>query len=100
MPWNPIKIKQRNGRIHRYGQEKIIQVYNFAIHETIEEHIMTLLYEKINLFEQVIGDLDEILSALQINDIETELERIFTESASIGETSKIGRASCRERVRI
>ena len=87
LPWNPMRLEQRIGRIHRYGQEKDIQIYNFAIHETIEEHIMTLLYEKINLFEQVIGDLDEILSALQINDIETELERIFTESASIGETS-------------
>lgn len=87
LPWNPMRLEQRIGRIHRYGQEKDIQIYNFAIHETIEEHIMTLLYEKINLFEQVIGDLDEILSALQINDIETELERIFSESASFGETS-------------
>lgn len=87
LPWNPMRLEQRIGRVHRYGQENNIQIYNFAIHETIEEHIMTLLYEKINLFEQVIGDLDEILAGLQINDLETELESIFSESTSAGETS-------------
>src|SRR5690625_1904333 len=69
LPWNPMRLEQRIGRVHRYGQENNIQIYNFAIHETIEEHIMTLLYEKINLFEQVIGDLDEILAELQIDNL-------------------------------
>lgn len=87
LPWNPMRLEQRIGRIHRYGQENNIQIYNFAIHETIEEHIMTLLYEKINLFEQVIGDLDEILAELQIDDLESELENIFSESSSTGEAN-------------
>lgn len=87
LPWNPMRVEQRIGRIHRYGQENNIQIYNFAIYETIEEHIMTLLYEKINLFEQVIGDLDEILAELHIEDLETELENIFSESTSMGETN-------------
>lgn len=86
LPWNPMKLEQRIGRIHRYGQENDVQIYNFAIRQTIEEHIMTLLYEKIQLFEQVVGDLDEILAELHLTNFEKEMENIFSESTSIGET--------------
>lgn len=85
LPWNPMRIEQRIGRIHRYGQNKDVHIYNFAIRETIEEHIMKLLYEKINLFEQVIGQLDDILADLNINDIESEIQHIYSESSSTGE---------------
>jgi SNF2 family DNA or RNA helicase len=85
LPWNPMRLEQRIGRIHRYGQEKDVQIYNFAMRGTIEEHIMTLLYEKINLFEQVIGQLDDILAELEITDLEKEIKTIFSESASAGE---------------
>src|SRR5699024_3054113 len=87
LPWNPMRLEQRIGRIHRYGQNKNVNIYNFAIHETIEEHIMNLLYEKINLFEQVIGELDDILAKLQITDLETEIVNIFSESTSQGEAN-------------
>ncbi|WP_100010676.1 DEAD/DEAH box helicase [Lentibacillus sediminis] len=86
LPWNPMRLEQRIGRIHRYGQEKDVHIYNFAIRETIEEHVMKLLYEKINLFEQVIGHLDAILAELEIPDMEKEIQNIFSESASFGET--------------
>lgn len=85
LPWNPMRLEQRIGRIHRYGQENDMKIYNFAIKDTIEGHVMTLLYEKINLFEKVIGQLDEILDKLEINDLETEFQKIFAESTSIGE---------------
>src|SRR5699024_3834515 len=51
LPWNPMKLEQRIGRIHRYGQANDVHIYNLSIKNTIEEHIITLLYEKINLFE-------------------------------------------------
>lgn len=85
LPWNPMRLEQRIGRIHRYGQDKDVHIYNFAIRDTVEEHIMTLLYEKINLFEQVIGQLDDILAELNIRDIESEIQTIFNESTSSGE---------------
>ncbi|HLR66440.1 DEAD/DEAH box helicase [Virgibacillus alimentarius] len=85
LPWNPMRLEQRIGRIHRYGQEKNVHIYNFALRETIEEHIMNLLYEKINLFEQVIGNLDDILTELNITDLESEIKDIFSESSSTGE---------------
>ncbi|MFC4558794.1 DEAD/DEAH box helicase [Virgibacillus kekensis] len=86
LPWNPMRLEQRIGRIHRYGQKNDVFIYNLAIHGTVEEHIMTLLYEKINLFEQVIGQLDQILDELNISDIESEIKNIFNESSSAGET--------------
>ncbi|MFD1171579.1 DEAD/DEAH box helicase [Oceanobacillus picturae] len=85
LPWNPMRLEQRIGRIHRYGQENDVHIYNFAIRETIEEHIMTLLYEKIELFEKVIGHLDNILAELEITNMEKEIATIYSESESMGE---------------
>lgn len=85
LPWNPMRLEQRIGRIHRYGQERDVYIYNFAIKETVEEHIMSLLYEKINLFEHVIGQLDDILAELEINNLESELYSIFSNSTTHGE---------------
>ncbi|MEN2766002.1 DEAD/DEAH box helicase [Ornithinibacillus xuwenensis] len=85
LPWNPMRLEQRIGRIHRYGQEKDVHIHNFAIRGTLEEHIMKLLYEKIALFEQVIGHLDDILAELNINSFESEVKSIMNESSSTGE---------------
>lgn len=85
LPWNPMRLEQRIGRIHRLGQEKDVNIYNFAIKETVEEHILKLLYEKINLFEKVIGELDDILTKLEFGNIEEHLIDIFGKSSSEGE---------------
>ncbi|WHY60673.1 DEAD/DEAH box helicase [Cytobacillus firmus] len=85
LPWNPMRLEQRIGRIHRLGQEKDVMIYNFATKETVEEHIMKLLYEKIHLFEKVIGDLDDILTKLEFGSIDDHLVDIFGKSSSEGE---------------
>lgn len=85
LPWNPMRIEQRIGRIHRLGQDRDVIIYNFATKGTVEEHILHLLYEKINLFERVIGDLDEILTRLEITNIEKHIEDILLHSQSEGE---------------
>ncbi|MBM6617309.1 DEAD/DEAH box helicase [Bacillus suaedaesalsae] len=85
LPWNPMRLEQRIGRIHRLGQESDVHIYNFAIKDTVEEHILKLLYEKINLFERVIGELDEILTRLDIGNIEDHIQDILNHSRTDGE---------------
>jgi SNF2 family DNA or RNA helicase len=65
LPWNPMKVEQRIGRIDRIGQEREVHVYNLALSDTVEEHVLEKLYGKINLFNQSIGGLREILSRME-----------------------------------
>ncbi len=60
LPWNPMRVEQRIGRVHRIGQKNDVNIHNFAIKNTIEEYVLTLLYEKMNLFKMTIGDMDLI----------------------------------------
>ncbi|EST11046.1 DEAD/DEAH box helicase [Sporolactobacillus laevolacticus] len=85
LPWNPMRIEQRIGRIHRLGQENDVHIYNLATQGTVESHILNLLYNKIHLFEQVIGELDKILAHIDLKDVDKQVQRIFEESESEGE---------------
>ncbi|RCW65389.1 DEAD/DEAH box helicase [Saliterribacillus persicus] len=85
LPWNPMKLEQRIGRIHRFGQDKDVYIYNFALKETLEEDIVHLLYKKLHLFENVIGGLDKILEQLNMKDLEHMLNHIYSTSKTTGE---------------
>ena len=62
LPWNPMRIEQRIGRLDRYGQQaKVIHIVNFSVRDTIEERILERLYERIGIFKAAIGDLESIL---------------------------------------
>lgn len=61
LPWNPMRIEQRIGRLHRLGQTHDVQVYNFTARNTVEAYVLEIVHEKINLFRTVIGDLDMVL---------------------------------------
>ena len=65
LPWNPMRIEQRIGRVHRIGQSAPCHIYNLFAAHTIEEQILHLLHEKINLFREVVGELDVILRHLE-----------------------------------
>ncbi len=65
LPWNPMRIEQRIGRVHRIGQERDVIIHNLAVKDTIEGYILNRLYEKINLFQVSIGEMDLILSHLK-----------------------------------
>jgi len=65
LPWNPMKVEQRIGRIHRIGQDREVYVFNIALEDTIEEYVLERLYHKIDLFQQSVGELSEILTRLE-----------------------------------
>jgi superfamily II DNA or RNA helicase len=64
LPWNPMRIEQRVGRVHRIGQDHDVFVFNFCQEGTVEEHLLRVLHDKINMFELVVGEMDAILGAL------------------------------------
>jgi SNF2 family DNA or RNA helicase len=61
LPWNPMKIEQRIGRIHRIGQVQDVFIFNFCLKDSIEEYILQILHDKINMFELVVGEVETIL---------------------------------------
>lgn len=67
LPWNPMKVEQRIGRLDRIGQKKTVFVYNLACLDTVEERVLTVLDRRINLFEESVGSLEPILGSLENN---------------------------------
>ena len=72
LPWNPMKVEQRIGRLDRIGQKKRVRILNLFRYETVEERVHAVLNDRIRLFEESVGSLDAILG-----DIETEIENLF-----------------------
>jgi SNF2 family DNA or RNA helicase len=64
LPWNPMQIEQRIGRVHRIGQSRDVFVFNFCQQGTVEEQLLRVLHDKINMFELVVGEMDAILGTL------------------------------------
>lgn len=66
LPWNPQRVEQRIGRVHRYGQQHNVIVVNFSNKGNLaEERILELLSEKFNLFKSVFGASDEVLGTIE-----------------------------------
>jgi superfamily II DNA or RNA helicase len=65
VPWNPMAIEQRIGRIDRIGQNREVFVFNLVTRGTLEEQVLTLLEEKISMFELVVGEVGAILGGLE-----------------------------------
>ncbi|MEP0907513.1 SNF2-related protein [Leptolyngbya subtilissima ST-M1] len=65
LPWNPMRVEQRIGRLDRLGQQaNSIVIANFSLRGTVEERILKRLYERIDIFRQSIGELEEILGPM------------------------------------
>ena len=86
LPWNPLRIEQRFGRIHRIGQTHPVEIHNLSAGGTIEDYMLDILDRKVNMFELVIGEMDMILGELtEERDFEDLLFDLWTQARTEGE---------------
>lgn len=71
LPWNPIRIDQRMGRLHRYGQTETVRIYNLFIQETRESDILDLLVTKLQQIESDTGMQSDVLGTV-LDDYDVE----------------------------
>ncbi len=89
LPWNPMVIEQRIGRLHRYGQEGAVTVRNLCARGTIEERVLAVLHDRLQLFELVVGEMDMVLGNLtDERDLE---ERVLSIYAGANTEEDVGR---------
>ena len=82
LPWNPMAIEQRIGRIHRIGQLRDVYIFNLVSRDTVEDRVLGILDEKINMFELVVGEIDAILGELdEQNDFAELIFRAWVETS-------------------
>jgi hypothetical protein len=86
LPWNPMVVEQRIGRIDRFGQKSpVVNIYNIVVADSIQEEIYVRLLERIGIFRGTIGDLEAILDAevpingqkMTIQDAYNKMEKEF-----------------------
>lgn len=81
LPWNPMKIEQRIGRLHRIGQTREVRVFSLCARGSAEERILDVLDRRIHLFELVIGEVDLILGrALEEKEFDERIFEIYERS--------------------
>jgi ERCC4-related helicase len=80
LPWNPQRVEQRIGRVHRFGQKHNVVVVNFSNKGNLaEQRILELLTNKFQLFSSVFGASDEVLGAIEDGlDFEKTISDILT----------------------
>ncbi|WP_181685981.1 DEAD/DEAH box helicase [Halorhabdus salina] len=71
LPWNPTRIDQRMGRLHRYGQENTVEIRNLFVDDTRESDILQLLMEKLDEIENTLGMSSDVLG-LVLDDVDLE----------------------------
>lgn len=85
LPWNPMVVEQRIGRIDRFGQQSdVVNIYNIVVSGSIQEDIYMRLLDRIGIFRGTIGDMEAILDApspsdgkLTIQDVYNNMEHEF-----------------------
>lgn len=77
LPWNPMRVEQRIGRLDRIGQKRTVRIYNLFCEDTVEERVLEVLEKRIGLFQESVGSLDPILG-----EVERDIERLVLSDAA------------------
>ena len=86
LPWNPMKIEQRCGRVDRIGQQRDVHIYNFIVGETVENRVREVLEEKLSVILKEMG-VDKYSDVLDSEVAECDFTDVYMRS--IGHASQI-----------
>lgn len=81
LPWNPMKIEQRCGRVDRIGQTRDVQIFNFIVKDTVENRVREVLEEKLSVILQEIG-VDKYSDVLDSEVAEIDFTNVYMRSIS------------------
>lgn len=105
LPWNPMRYEQRIGRVYRYGQDKVVQIYNLRAKDTVEETVRSYFEQRLRAaaqaLQQVTGeDPEELIASLNWQ-LETEIEpdEIYKRALVEGTLNKQTKEEIQEAVR-
>lgn len=87
LPWNPMKIEQRIGRIDRIGQNKPVEAYNLTIAETVEDRVREVIEQKLAKILQEYG-ADKLADVLDSETVDVDFEKIYN-TAIIDESAAL-----------
>lgn len=89
LPWNPMQIEQRIGRLHRMGQTEPVRVFNLCAKNTAEERLLDVLDRRLSLFELVVGEMDMVLGNLaDERDLEQRILGLYATSGTEDELDR------------
>ncbi|MCZ2155158.1 MAG: DEAD/DEAH box helicase, partial [Bryobacterales bacterium] len=96
LPWNPNRLEQRIGRIHRYGQRYQAQVYNFMIEGSKEAQIFLVLQNKIETIRRQLGNMAEVLGILDRISLDDLILRVLKKSVDSGSVDAMAERELRK----
>ena len=79
MPWNPMRVEQRCGRVDRIGQEKIVHIYNFILEGTVERRVREVIEEKLSVIMEEMG-IDKYSDVLDSEVAEYDFTDVYIKS--------------------
>ncbi|HIE26841.1 TPA: hypothetical protein EYP66_06105 [Candidatus Poribacteria bacterium] len=83
IPWNPIQLEQRLGRIYRIGQQRDVTIYNLTSAGTLGHYLLEMFTNQIKMFDLVVGELDMVLDQLEEEtDFESRIWEIWHGASS------------------
>jgi superfamily II DNA or RNA helicase len=105
LPWNPMRYEQRVGRVYRYGQEKVVQIYNLRAKDTIEDTVRSYFDQRLRAAAEALGrvtgeSMEELIASLNGQlEAEIEPEDIYKKALVEGTLNKQTKEEIQEAVR-
>lgn len=87
MPWNPMRIEQRIGRVDRIGQKHVVRALNFVLEDTVEHRVRQVLEEKLAVIAEEFG-VDKAADVMDSAEVEPVFDELFVQSLQHPESIK------------